>query len=185
MKKNLLFTFLVIAVSSMSAQPPTLKSSIINPLKLNYQNFNSKKQTLLEKQVIKVGEFKDLTIQKISLKDTSDNSSLSVLGFMTFSETFEQISKKTSILEKDDLFKFIEALQKLEQNATIKAENETKFKYLTSTNIEVGSVYNLNLKIWDHYLIIPQSVYNRNAISFNTDELKELIKLLKKSAQTL
>ena len=104
---------------------------------------------------------------------------------MSFSETFDQISKKTTILEKEDLSKLLQTLVKLEQNATSKAENETKFKYLTSNNVEVGSVYDQVLKVWNHYLKIPQSMYNQNAISFNTKELKDLIQLLKKAEQTL
>ena len=185
MKKILLSNFLLLMVMLINAQPPTVRSTIVNPLKVNYQNFSSRKQTLLEKQVIRLGDFKGLTLEKIILKDTSDNSSLSVLGLMSFSETFDQISKKTTILEKEDLSKLLQTLVKLEQNATSKAENETKFKYLTSNNVEVGSVYDQVLKVWNHYLKIPQSMYNQNAISFNTKELKDLIQLLKKAEQTL
>ena len=185
MKKILLSNFLLLMVMLINAQPPTVRSTIVNPLKVNYQNFSSRKQTLLEKQIIKLGDFKGLTLEKIILKDTSDNSSLSVLGLMSFSETFDQISKKTTILEKEDLSKLLQTLVKLEQNATSKAENETKFKYLTSNNVEVGSVYDQVLKVWNHYLKIPQSMYNQNAISFNTKELKDLIQLLKKAEQTL
>lgn len=185
MKKILLSNFLLLMVMLISAQPPTVRSTIVNPLKVNYQNFSSRKQTLLEKQVIRLGDFKGLILEKIILKDTSDNSSLSVLGLMSFSETFDQISKKTTILEKEDLSKLLQTLVKLEQNATSKAENETKFKYLTSNNVEVGSVYDQVLKVWNHYLKIPQSMYNQNAISFNTKELKDLIQLLKKAEQTL
>ena len=185
MKKILLSNFLLLMVMLINAQPPTVRSTIVNPLKVNYQNFSSRKQTLLEKQIIRLGDFKGLTLEKIILKDTSDNSSLSVLGLMSFSETFDQISKKTTILEKEDLSKLLQTLVKLEQNATSKAENETKFKYLTSNNVEVGSVYDQVLKVWNHYLKIPQSMYNQNAISFNTKELKDLIQLLKKAEQTL
>ena len=185
MKKILLSNFLLLMVMLINAQPPTVRSTIVNPLKVNYQNFSSRKQTLLEKQIIKLGDFKGLTLEKIILKDTSDNSSLSVLGLMSFSETFDQISKKTTILEKEDLSKLLQTLVKLEQNATSKAENETKFKYLTSNNVEVGSVYDQVLKVWNHYLKIPQSMYNQNPISFNTKELKDLIQLLKKAEQTL
>lgn len=185
MKKILLSNFLLLMVMLINAQPPTVRSTIVNPLKVNYQNFSSRKQTLLEKQVIRLGDFKGLTLEKIILKDTSDNSSLSVLGLMSFSETFDQISKKTTILEKEDLSKLLQTLVKLEQNATSKAENETKFKYLTSNNVEVGSVYDQVLKVWNHYLKIPQSMYNQNPISFNTKELKDLIQLLKKAEQTL
>ncbi len=185
MKKILLSNFLLLMVMLINAQPPTVRSTIVNPLKVNYQNFSSRKQTLLEKQIIKLGDFKGLILEKIILKDTSDNSSLSVLGLMSFSETFDQISKKTTILEKEDLSKLLQTLVKLEQNATSKAENETKFKYLTSNNVEVGSVYDQVLKVWNHYLKIPQSMYNQNAISFNTKELKDLIQLLKKAEQTL
>lgn len=185
MKKILLSNFLLLMVMLINAQPPTVRSTIVNPLKVNYQNFSSRKQTLLEKQVIRLGDFKGLTLEKIILKDTSDNSSLSVLGLMSFSETFDQISKKTTILEKEDLSKLLQTLVKLEQNATSKAENETKFKYLTSNNVEVGSVYDQVLKVWNHYLKIPQSMFNQNPISFNTKELKDLIQLLKKAEQTL
>ena len=185
MKKLLLTIFFLIAISLFNAQPPFIKGTQNNPLKPTYQNFNNRRQTLLEKQVIKLGEFKDLTIEKITLKDTSDQSLLSVLGLMTFSETFDQISKKTTILEKEELSKFLDALEKLEKNTSTKPENETKFKYLTSNNIEVGSIYNQTLKNWEHYMIIPQSTYNRTAMGFNTSELKDLIKLLKKAEQHL
>lgn len=184
--KRLLFTiFLLITISLFNAQPPIIKETLNNPLKPTYQNFNNRKQTLLEKEIIILGEFKGLTIEKITLKDTSNQSSLSVLGLMTFSETFDQISKKTTILEKEDLSKFIDALEKLEKNTSTKPANETKFKYLTSTNIEVGSVYNQTLKNWEHYLKIPQSTYNRTAMGFNTNELRDLVKLLKKAEQHL
>lgn len=133
--KRLLFTiFLLITISLFNAQPPIIKETLNNPLKPTYQNFNNRKQTLLEKEIIILGEFKGLTIEKITLKDTSNQSSLSVLGLMTFSETFDQISKKTTILEKEDLSKFIDALEKLKkillQNLRMKPNSNTSLQQI-------------------------------------------------------
>lgn len=96
MKKHLLFTLLIAFVLG-NAQASMIKSRVSGPLKLNYQTFTSRKETLIQKEIFKLGEFKGITIQKMVLKNLSDNSSLAVLGLMTYSETFDQISKRTTV----------------------------------------------------------------------------------------
>lgn len=138
----------------------------------------------MEKKIFPLGDFKDLNFQKITLKDLSDNSSVTVFAIMTQFETFDNISKRTITFEKDELAKLIQALQTMEQNAGTNPENSTKFKYITREGIEIGTVYNRSQKVWENYINMS-SVISMNIIKFNTSELKGLIKLLKTSEQSL
>ncbi len=184
MKKTFISTLLVIFFSAVKAQLPNVKPSI-GGLEKNYQNFSSKKETVIQKEIIKLGDFKDLHFQKIVLKDLSDDSTLSVLGIMTFSETFDNISKKTLTLEKSEIEKLIGALEKIQLDSSFKPEDDTKYKYVTKTNLEVGSNYHSNLKTWEYYLKLPGMFYSQNEIRFSQNGLTELITLLKTSYQKL
>lgn len=81
--------------------------------------------------------------------------------------------------------KLIQALQKIEENGSAKPDNETKYKYLTSNNIEIGSVYDSISKEWQYYLKIPHAAYNQNTTGFDAKELRTLIKLLNRVEQAL
>lgn len=178
--KKLLVGITVLSFYSVKAQ-----NLFTAPQKSNYRNFSSKKETLLQKEIIKIGEFKDLTFQKIILKDLSDQSSYIVFGVMTLHETFDSISKETLTFEKEELTKLIQALESLELNSTKKTENETRLKYITNNGIEIGSTYDDEAKTWVHYVKKSTQLYSNNSINFNNSELKELIKLLKKTEQIL
>lgn len=153
--------------------------------KVNYKNFNSKKETLLQKEIIKLGDFKGFALQKIILKDLSDQSTYTVFGMMTFHETFDSISKETLTFEKDELSRLIQALENLELNSKKKPENETRLKYTTHNGIEIGSIYDNENKTWNHYFKKSSQLYINNAMNCNTNEIKELIQLLKKAEKTL
>ncbi|MBO9691124.1 hypothetical protein [Chryseobacterium sp.] len=146
---------------------------------------NSRKGTLIEKKISNVGRFKNLNIQKIVTKDVSDNSSETLLGIMYEYETFDEISKKTLTIDKNELEKLIQALQIMEQKENEKTVQETKYKFVTMSNIEFGSVYREKLSSWLHYIKIPSNHFNQNVLDFNKDELKELIAILKKAEQEL
>lgn len=184
MKKTIISSLFIITFSSSYAQPPRQRSTL-GGLEQNYQNFSSRKETVIEKEIIKLGKFKDLNFQKIVLKDLSDNSTLNVFAIMALSETFDNISKKTITFEKEELTKLIDALQKIQQNSSKKPDNETKYKYLTKNNIEVGSNYNPVSKTWEHYLKFAPQFYSQDLIQFSSDELNELIKMLKTAEQKL
>lgn len=184
MKKTIISAFFIIIFSALKAQIPTVKPSTVG-LEKNYQNFSSKKETVVQKEIIKLGDFKDLHFQKIVLKDLSDDSSLSVLGIMTLSETFDNISRKTITLEKDEVEKLINALEKIQQNSSFKPENDTKYKYTTKSNIETGSNYHAEVKTWEYYLKLPATFYSQNEIQFSQNGLVELIKFLKTAHQKL
>ncbi|MGN7707718.1 hypothetical protein [Chryseobacterium sp. 22543] len=146
---------------------------------------NSRKGTLIEKKIINVGKFKNLNIQKIETKDASDNLSETFLGIMYEYETFDQISKKTLTIDKNELGKLIQALHTVEQKENEKSNQETKYKFVTMSNIEFGSVYRKKLSSWVNYIKIPSSHYNQNLLEFSKEELKELIGILKKAEQEL
>lgn len=184
MKKIIISALFIITFTAVKAQIPTVKSSTVG-LEKNYQNFSSKKETIIQKEIIKLGDFKDLYFQKIVLKDLSDDSTLSVLGIMTLSETFDNISKKTITLEKDEVEKLINALEKIQKDSSSKPENDTKYKYTTKSNIEAGSNYHSDLKIWEYYLKLPSTFYSRTELPFSQDGIAELIKLLKTAHQKL
>ncbi|MDR3025388.1 hypothetical protein [Chryseobacterium sp.] len=162
--------------------PPPLTRSIPTSRGLT---INSRKGTLIEKKVINVGKFKNLNIQKITTKDASDNSSETFLGIMYEYETFDEISKKTLTIDKNELGKLIQALQTVEQKENEKGNQETKYKFVTINNIEFGSVYREKLSSWANYIKIPSSHYNQNLLEFRQEELKELINILKKAEQEL
>ncbi|WP_126650763.1 hypothetical protein [Chryseobacterium aureum] len=146
---------------------------------------HSRKGTLIEKKVTSIGKFKNLNIQKIATKDASDNSTETFLGMMYEYETFDEISRKTLTVDKNELGKLVQALQSVEQKENEKANQETKYKFVTMSNIEFGSVYREKLSSWVHYIKIPSPYLNQNLLEFNKDELKELIGLLKKAEQEL
>lgn len=179
MKK--IFVLILVAVNSfLIAQnsPPIPRSSsstISNGLKIN-----SRKGTLIEKQIFNYGKFKNLNIQKIISKDLSDNTAEKVLGIMTEYETFDIISKKTLTIEKLELSKLIQSLQTLQQKENEKTEIETKYKFQTLSNIEFGGVYNEENKKWINYIKFPTTNFNQNLYEFSKEELKDLITLLKK-----
>jgi len=162
--------------------PPPIQRSIPTSRGLT---INSRKGTLIEKKIINVGKFKNLNIQKIATKDASDNSSETFLGMMYEYETFDEISKRTLTIDKNELGKLIQALQTVEQKESEKANQETKYKFVTMNTIEFGSVYREKLSSWVNYIKIPSSHYNQNLLEFSKEELKELIGILKKAEQEL
>ena len=117
--KNLIFSFLLLSFIFSNGQE--FKKEIqISKSEKTFQGLNSKKETLIEKEIIHLGEFKDLIFQKIILKDLSDNSTVSNFGIMTFHETFNTISKRTITLKKEEFDKLIESLLKIEQKSNSK-----------------------------------------------------------------
>lgn len=162
--------------------PPPPSRSITTSLGLT---INSRKGTLIEKKITNIGKFKNLDIQKIATKDTSDNSSDTLLGIMYEYETFDEISKKTLTIDKNELGKLIQSLQTVEQKENEKTGQETKYKFVTMSTIEFGSVYREKISSWVNYIKIPSNHFNHNLLEFNKDELKELISVLKKAEQEL
>ncbi|MDH5033259.1 hypothetical protein [Chryseobacterium cucumeris] len=169
-------------VTAQIVPPPTIQRSNTTSRGLTV---NSRKGTLIEKKIINLGKFKNLNIQKIVTKDISDNSSDTFLGIMYEYETFDEISKKTLTIDKNELGKLIQALQMVEQKENEKAGQETRYKFVTMSNIEFGSVYREKLSSWVNYIKIPSNHFNQNLLEFNKDELKELIAILKKSEQDI
>jgi len=169
-------------VSAQITSPPTIQRSNTTSRGLAV---NSRKGILIEKKITNLGKFKNLSIQKIVTKDMSDSSSESLLGIMYEYETFDEISKKTLTVDKNELGKLIQALQTVEQRENEKANQETKYKFVTMSNIEFGSVYREKLSSWGNYIKIPSHYFNQNLLEFNKDELKELISVLKKAEQEL
>ncbi|TZF98599.1 hypothetical protein FW781_01335 (plasmid) [Chryseobacterium panacisoli] len=163
------------------APPPIQRSSPTS----RGLTINSRKGTLIEKKIINVGKFKTLNIQKIATKDASDNSSETFLGIMYEYETFDEISKKTLTVDKNELGKLIQALHTVEQKENKKSNQETKYKFITMSNIEFGSVYREKLSSWVNYIKIPSSHYNQSLLEFSKEELNELIGILKKAEQEL
>lgn len=179
----LLLSVVLCALANAQTAPPIIR----NPL-TTYKGLkiDSRKGTLIEKQTVDFAKFKNLNIQKIITKDLSDNSAESVLGIMYEYETFDHISKKTLTIEKTELSKLIHALQILEQKEKeAQSNNDTKYKFVTMSNIEFGGVYSEKLKSSVNYIKMPSAPYGQNLNEFNTDELKELIKILKKAEQEL
>lgn len=81
--------------------------------------------------------------------------------------------------------KLIQALQTVEQKENEKAGQETKYKFVTMSNIEFGSVYREKLSSWVNYIKILSNHFNQNLLEFSKDELKELITILKKAEQEI
>lgn len=186
MKKSILLTSVVLCTfANAQTSPPITR----NPLSTsNGLKINSRKGTLIEKRTVDLAQFKSLNIQKIITKDLSDNSTETVLGIMCEYETYDHISKKTLTIEKSELSKLIQSLQTLEQKekeGNPKSNQETKYKFVTMSNIEFGSVYSEKLKSWINYIKMPSVLYSQNLNEFNRDELKELINILKKAEQEL
>ncbi len=169
-------------VTAQIAPPPTIQKSSTTSRGLTV---NSRKGTLIEKKITNLGKFKNLNIQKIATKDVSDNSSDTFLGIMYEYETFDEISKKTLTIDKNELAKLIQALQAVEQKENERADQETKYKFVTMSNIEFGSVYREKLSAWVNYIKIPSNYFNQNLLEFNKDELKELIAILKKAEKEI
>jgi len=150
------------------------------------KEFNSKKERLIEKEIIEIGNFKDLSFQKIIMKDlTEEASTLNLLGIMSFHETFNSISKRTITLEKEDLVKLIDAAEQIEKKSNAKPKNEVKYKYLTQSGIEIGSYYNPTSQIWGNYLDLSSRISHLGIIKFSRNELIELIQLLKSAESQL
>ncbi|HBV14295.1 hypothetical protein [Chryseobacterium carnipullorum] len=184
MKKNiLLFSFGFCTLINAQTSPPTIK----NPLTTtNGLKINSRRGTLIEKRIFDLAKFKNLNIQKIVTKDMSDSSAENVLGIMYEYETFDTVSKKTLTIEKSELSKLIHSLQTLEQKENeTKLGQETKYKFLTMSNIEFGGIYSEKQKSWINYIKIPSAPYNQSLNEFSKDEMKELIKILKNAEQNL
>ncbi|PWN59013.1 hypothetical protein [Chryseobacterium viscerum] len=116
----------------------------------------------------------------------SDDSTETVLGIMYEYENFDNVSKNTYTIEKPELSKLIQSLQLLEQKENeTKSSQESKYKFLTMSNIEFGGVYNERRKSWTNYVKVPLTFMNQSPNEFNKDELKELINILKKAEKEL
>ncbi|MEJ8590157.1 hypothetical protein JSO54_02780 [Riemerella anatipestifer] len=178
MKKSLsLVVFIAVnAVLIGQSIPPNFKSSSSSS---NGLSINSRRSVLIEKQVFNIGKFQNLNFQKIVSKDISENSFEKVFGIMIEYETYDNISKRTFTIGKPELSKLIEALTTLQQRENEKIEVETKYKFQTLSNIEFGGVYNEVAKKWTNYIKFPSAIL-QNLNEFSKEELKDLIKLLKK-----
>lgn len=180
MMKRIIVVILISLQSSLTAQefPPVIKNPLTTSGKLK---LNSRRGTLIQKQIFSFGKFKYLNFQKIVSKDMTDDFTENVLGIMTEYETYDNVSKRTLTIEKPELNKLIQSLQALEEKENQKTNTETKYKFLTLSDIEFGAIYNEEKKIWTNYIKFPSMMYNQNSLNeYNKDELKELIKLLVK-----
>ena len=184
MRKFVILTSLAISsvlIAQISSPIPRSSSlTTSNGLKIN-----SRKSILIEKQIFNLGKFKNLNFQKIVSKDMSDNSAENVLGIMIEYETYDNISKKTLTLEKSEVSKLIQSLETLEKKENEKTNIETKYKFVTMSNIEFGSVYDENLKKWTNYIRFPSTIFSQNLNEYTKDELKDLIKILKNAEKEL
>ena len=183
MKYSILIAFSIISVSTFAQESP-LTFNRNTEFNSGYYKFNNRKETLLEKQIFDIGKIKNLNFQKIIIKDSKDNSSLSVLGIMTFFETFDSISKRTITFDKQEVNLLINNLQNLEQKTASKPNTETKYKYLTKNYLEVGSSFNEISNSWTYYIKLPNSS-SQNPILLDKTEFKELLNILKKIEKDL
>lgn len=184
MKKIILLAFCA-AYTSMNAQisPPSVKNPFTSP---QGSKINSRNGTLIEKRTVDLGKFKTLNIQKIITKDLSDNSAENVLGIMIENETYDHISKKTLTIEKPELSKLIQSLEIVHQKESeSKRQDDTKYKFVTMSNIEFGSVFSNNSKKWINYIKFPASFYSQDLSEFDKEELKQLITILKSAEEQL
>lgn len=183
MKYSILIALSMISVSTFAQESP-LTFNRNTEFNSGYYKFNNRKETLLEKQIFDIGKIKNLNFQKIILKDSKDNSSLSVLGIMTFFETFDSISKRTITFDKQEVNLLINNLQNLEQKTASKPNTETKYKYLTKNYLEVGSSFNEISNSWTYYIKLSNSS-SQNPILLDKTEFKELLNILKKIEKDL
>ena len=139
MKKLITLLSVTVAIHSIAQETlPTFKNP---PLTSSGLKINSKRSVLTEKEIVNLSKFKNLNIQKIVVKDLSDNSTESYLGMMMEYETFDRISKKTLTVEKSELSKLAQSLQTMEQKENEKIGNsEKKYKFALNNNIEFGAV---------------------------------------------
>lgn len=184
MRKFAILTLLAISsvVIAQISSPIPRSSSLTTS---NGLKINSRKSILIEKQIFNLGKFKNLNFQKIVSKDMSDNSAENVLGIMIEYETYDNISKKTLTLEKSEVSKLIQSLETLEKKENEKTNIETKYKFVTMSNIEFGSVYDENLEKWTNYIKFPSTMFSQNLNEYTKDELKDLIKILKNAEKEL
>ncbi|REC78603.1 hypothetical protein DRF60_09150 [Chryseobacterium elymi] len=184
MKKNfLLLLFGFCALVSAQTSPPIIKNPLTTSSGLK---INSRRGTLIEKRIYDLAKFRNLNVQKIVTRDMSDNSTESVLGMTYEYETFDTASKKTLTIEKAELSRLIQSLQILkEQENKGKPDQETKYKFMTMSNIEFGGIYSKEQKSWINYIRMPSSPYNQSLNEFSKDELKELIEILENAEQNL
>lgn len=185
MKK--LISLLLISFGLHSIAQVTSPPIIKNPLRTSGGlTVSSKKDILLEKEIVNLSKFKNLNLQKITLKDLSDNTTETSLGMMMEYETFDRISKKTLTVEKRELPKIIQSLENLAQKENEKTvDSEKKYKITLMNNIEIGAVYKESLKTWVNYYIFPTEYYSHSVNEFSKDELKDLIKLLRNAEKEL
>lgn len=177
------FVFCTLVCAQNITPPPIIK----NPLTTyGGLKINSRRGTLIEKRTVELAKFKNLNIQKIVTKDMSDDSTETVLGIMYEYENFDNVSKNTYTIEKPELSKLIQSLQLLEQKENeTKSSQESKYKFLTMSNIEFGGVYNERRKSWTNYVKMPLTFMNQSPNEFSKDELKELINILKNAEKEL
>lgn len=169
--------------NAQTTSTPIIKSS---SLTLSGLKSSSRESKLTEKDIINLSKFKNLNIQKIILKDLSNDSEENSLGLMMEYETFDRISKKTLTVEKIELRKLIEALETIEkkQNSNVGSTNK-KYKFVLANSIEVGAVYKEASKSWVNYFIFPTEFYSHSVNEFTKDELKELIRILESAEKEL
>lgn len=183
--KNIIFLTLSTLSTILHAQEKTPNSFSRNTeFKSEYNTLSNKKETLIEKQIVNIGKIGDLNFQKVILKDSKEQSTVSVLGIMTFFENFDSISKRTITLEKEDVRLLINNLQTLEQRTASKPNVETKYKYNTNNNLEIGSVYDKSTNSWIYYLKLPYYSL-QNATILDESEFKTLQSILRKIEKDL
>lgn len=152
----------------------------------SYQALSSRKETMIEKEIINTGTFKDLTLQKIVLRDLTASSEKTFFGIMLLQETFDHISKRTFTFEKEELQSIIKVLEEFEKNAGRKSENQVQRKYTTKNSVELGSTYDPEGETSSHYIKLPVQLYqNVSIINFNSREIKDFIALLRKTESAL
>lgn len=185
MKK--LISLVLISFGLHSAAQVTSPPIIKNPFQTSGGlTISSRKDVLVEKEIVNLSKFHNLNFQKITLKDLSDDKVETSLGIMMEYETFDRISKKTLTIEKSELPKIIQSLETLTQQENNKiGDSQKKYKITLINNIEIGAVYKENMKTWVNYYIFPTEYYSHTVQEFSTNELKDLIKLLRSADKEL
>lgn len=184
MNKNIIpFALIISSFTLAQNTPPSIRHN-----NTTYETLlnNSKKSTLIEKQIIQISKFKNLNFQVITTTDLTTSTSEKYLGISTEFETYDTISKKTLTVDKTELSKLIDALQVLSQKENEKTNGiERKYKFETRSNLEFGAVYNEKNNVWINYIDYPASFNQKFLIEFSKNELNDLVKMLKSVLEKL
>lgn len=149
------------------------------------EQFSLRSGTLIERQFINIGKFKNIEVKVLKLYDLNANVSRSALRFELKSRSAYSSGTKIASLDVDEIDDLIRSIKNLQQNVfstTRDAYTEVSFKSISG--FSAGAYYSPEKGKWEAYLQLEERD-SESMVFLLTNEFEALLNLIEKSKATM